>query len=107
MVSVNGEALDQDSFLDANDDFEAAGDAIVRILAFNTIQNEWSTIPFGDDPINSDNVDTDGITTIAGDVDEDDKIGDTLDDLDIPFGDAVWVFATEAATLVPGGNVLD
>ncbi|MCH9038547.1 MAG: hypothetical protein IIC23_04070, partial [Chloroflexi bacterium] len=95
IVDVTGEALDQDSFVDADDYFESARDVIARILAFDTIQNEWSTIPFGDDPINSDSADGDP------------AIPDTLDDKDIPFGDAVWVFATEAATLVPGGAVLE
>lgn len=92
IVDVTGEALDADVFVDADDYFESSRDEIARILAFDTIQNEWSTIPFGDDPIDSD----------AGG-----GVGGTLDDLDIPFGDAVWVFATEASTLVPGGAVLE
>ncbi|MDA0769838.1 MAG: hypothetical protein O2821_06400 [Chloroflexi bacterium] len=94
IVDVTGEALDADSFVDADDYFESSRDEIARILAFDTIQNEWSTIPFGDDAIDSDS--SDGDATIP----------DDLDDLDIPFGDAVWVFATEASTLVPGGKVL-
>jgi hypothetical protein len=99
IVDVSGEALDQDVFVDADDYFESARDAIARILTFDTIKNEWSTIPFGDDPLDSgapNGLDLSGGTPPA-----------TLRDLDIPFGDAVWVFATEAATLVPGGTVLE
>ena len=94
IVDVTGTALDGDVFVDADDYFESARDAVARILSFDTIRNEWSTIPFSDDPIVS------GAATSGAAV-------APLNDKDIAFGDAVWVFATEAATLVPGGAVLD
>ncbi|MCH8869603.1 MAG: adenosylcobinamide-GDP ribazoletransferase [Chloroflexi bacterium] len=96
IVDVTGEALDQDIFVDADDYFESARDVIARILAFDTIKNEWSTIPFADDPLDSGAPNTTQTPLPAV----------NLRDKDIAFGDAVWVFATEAATLVPGGTVL-
>jgi len=96
IVDVTGTALTDSVYVDADDYFESARDEIARILAFDTIKNEWSTIPFGADPFdNTANADS---TTPA--IDE-------LDDKDIAFGDAVWVYVTKAATLVPGGTVLE
>ena len=94
IVDVTGTALSDSVYVDADDYFESARDEIARILAFDTIRNEWSTIPFGADPINSAATDSATIATA------------TLNDKDIAFGNAVWVYATEAATLVPGGAVL-
>ena len=107
IVDVTGEALDEDFFLDADEYFASADDEVARILGFDTITNEWSSIPFDNDPTNSDSIDTDGTTTISGDVDADDKIADNLDDLDLQFGKAYWVFVLEAVTLVPGGTLLE
>ena len=96
IVDVTGTALTDSVYVDADDYFESARDEIARILAFDTIKNEWSTIPFGADPF--DNTANANSTTPA--IDE-------LDDKDIAFGDAVWVYVTKAATLVPGGTVLE
>ena len=89
IVDVTGEALDEDFFLDADSYFASADDEVARILGFDTITNQWSSVPFDNDPTNSDGV------------------GGTLDDKDLQFGKAYWVFVLEAVTLVPGGTLLE
>jgi hypothetical protein len=96
IVDVTGTALTDSVYVDADDYFESARDEIARILAFDTIKNEWSTIPFAAEAIDN-TANADSATPAT----------DELDDKDIAFGDAVWVYATEAATLVPGGTVLE
>ena len=74
---------DADQVIDADIYFACCDDEISRIQTFNTITNSWDQVTFSDDPQDTDND------------------GDTLNDPDLVFGHAYWVFATAAATLVP------
>ncbi len=82
IVDVTGDAT-ADDFLDADVYFAGANEEIARILSFNTITNAWRVIPFASTATNTD------------------AAGTELDDDDLQFGRAYWVFATEAATVVP------
>jgi hypothetical protein len=88
LIDVTGGA-DADTFLDADIYFAGANDEIARILSFNTITNAWNIIPFAATATDSD----------SGNLDS--SVADALDDEDLQFGRAYWVYATSAATVVP------
>ena len=84
VTDVRGNALDDDKTIDAETYLQSLDDGLdlARVLGFNTIKNEWSTIldPDSRDPVT-------------------DKVTGKLD-----IGSAYWVFVREAASLVPGGT---
>ena len=82
LIDVTGDAEFGDT-IDADVYFAGANEEISRILSFDTITSSWDVVPFTEDPINSD------------------AAGTTLDDPDLEFGKAYWVFVTAAVTLVP------
>ena len=87
-VGTSPEAIDADVY------FACCDEEISRIQTFNTITNAWEQVPFSDDPVNTNDDDPDGTGPLLADA-------DPLNDPDLVFGHAYWVFATEAATLVP------
>lgn len=93
IIDVTGEAEFEDT-VDADIYFGSVDDIVKQIVTFNTITNVWETVPFSETDRDNDPGDTDGDATTP----------DTLDDEDVEYGRAYWVFANEAATLVPGGN---
>ena len=77
VTDVRGNALDDGKSIDAKTYLNSLDDGLdlARVLGFNTIKNQWSTIL---DP-------------------------DTGGTGDLQIGSAYWVFVREAASLVPGG----
>jgi len=95
IVDVTGDAANGDDYVDADDYFASVNKAVVRILTFDTIQNEWNTLPFSDDPIDS-NAGNSSSTSTA-----------KFQDKDIAFGHAVWAYSKEQISLVPGATILE
>ena len=77
VTDVRGNALDDGKSIDAETYLQSLDDGLdlARVLGFNTIKNQWSTIL---DP-------------------------DTGGSGELQIGSAYWVFVREAASLVPGG----
>lgn len=93
IVDVTGDAEAGD-FIDADVYFASVNEEITRILTFNTLSNTWVVVPFFENPTDSDSANTDGdVNTPA-----------TLDDEDLEYGKAYWVFGSEQSTLVPGSQ---
>ena len=77
VTDVRGNALDDGSSIEAETYLNSLDDGLdlARVLGFNTIKNQWSTVL---DP-------------------------DTAGTGELNIGSAYWVFVREAASLVPGG----
>ena len=95
IVDVTGDAANGDDYVDADDYFASVNKAVVRILTFDTIQNEWNTLPFSDDPIDSNAGNSSSTSTTK------------FQDKDIAFGHAVWAYSKEQISLVPGATILE
>ena len=77
VTDVRGDALDDGKSIEAATYLQSLDDGLdlARVLGFNTIKNQWSTVL---DP-------------------------DTVGTGELQIGSAYWVFVREAASLVPGG----
>jgi hypothetical protein len=120
VIDVTGDAEFEDT-IDADVYFGGVRDSVRQIVTFNTITNVWQTVPFFEDILlNSDGSMSGTETVLRPDSEDEDDDGDEteliavevdvetnadfLNDPDLAFGKAYWVFATGEATLVPGSN---
>jgi hypothetical protein len=120
VIDVSGDKEFEDK-VDADVYFGGVRDSVRQIVTFNTITNVWETVPFFEDILlNSDGSMSGTETELRPDSEDKDDDGDEteliaeevkvetgadfLNDTDLAFGKAYWVFATGEATLVPGSN---
>ena len=80
VIDVTGDKLDDSDTINAQVYLNSLDDGLdlARVLGFNTITNQWNTLPVGEN---------------ASDV-----------SANLNIGSAYWVFVRESASLVPGGN---
>ena len=80
VIDVTGDKLDDSDTINAQVYLNSLDDGLdlARVLGFNTITNQWRTLPVGEN---------------ASDV-----------SANLNIGSAYWVFVRESASLVPGGN---
>ena len=80
VIDVTGDKLDDSDTINAQVYLNSLDDGLdlARVLGFNTITNQWRTLPVGEN---------------ASDA-----------SADLSIGSAYWVFVRESASLVPGGN---